>query len=186
MKLSKWAKKHDISYRTAWNTFKAGKIPNAYVLPSGAIMVKDEDVTEKPEWIAVYSRVSSSENKSNLDSQAKRLVDFCNAKGWVVNEVIKECASGLNDKRPKLQKILSDRRATKIVCEHSDRLTRFGLNFIKTLYPGEIIIVNPILEEEADLINDFTSLVTSFCARLYGKRRSKRNTERLIKELNKS
>lgn len=186
MKLSKWAKKHDVTYRSAWGYYKNGKIPGAYELESGAIMVNDDAVAvEKSDYIVVYSRVSSSENKDNLDSQAKRLIEFCNAKGWVVNEVVKECASGLNDKRPKLQRILSERKATKIVCEHSDRLTRFGLNYIKTLYPGEIIILNPVLEEEADLINDFTSLVTSFCARLYGRRRSKRNTEKLIKELSK-
>ena len=140
-------------------------------------------IVERPEWVVVYARVSSSENRDNLASQAKRMVDFCNAKGWLVNDVVKECASGLNDRRPKLQKILSEKRATKIVCEHSDRLTRFGLAYLQTLYPGEIVIVNPVLEEEADLINDFTSLVTSFCARLYGKRRSRRNTEKLIKEL---
>lgn len=185
MKLSKWAKKHDISYKTAWTMYKAGKLNNAYMLPSGAIMIKEEFEIVKPEYIVVYSRVSSSENKNNLDSQAKRLVDFCNAKGWIVSEVIKECASGLNDRRPKLQKLLSEKKATKIVCEHSDRLTRFGLGYIKTLYPGEIVIVNPVLDEEADLINDFTSLVTSFCARLYGKHRSRRNTEKLIKELNR-
>ena len=186
MKLSNWAKKHDITYRTAWNMYKAGKISDAYELPSGAIMIKNEEAPKNLEnWVVVYARVSSSENKDNLESQAKRLVDFCNAKGWEVKEIVKECASGLNDKRPKFIKILSEKKATKIVCEHSDRLTRFGLNYIKTLYPGEIIIVNPVLDEEGDLINDFTSLVTSFCARLYGKRRSKRNTEKLIQELKK-
>ena len=186
MKLSHWAKKHCVTYRTAWTHYKQKKIPGAYELSSGAIMVQEpQDAVVKQEYVVVYARVSSSENRDNLDAQAKRMTDFCNAKGWAVAEVIKECASGLNDRRPKLQKILSEKKATKIVCEHSDRLTRFGLAYIKTLYPGEIIVVNPVVEEEADLINDFTSLVTSFCARLYGKRRSRRNTEKLIKELSK-
>lgn len=186
MKLSQWAKKHSVTYRTAWNYYKAKTLVGAYELPSGAIMVNETpEHVAKPDYVVVYSRVSSSENRANLESQAQRMVDFCNAKGWSVQEVVKECASGLNDRRPKLQKLLSERKATKIVCEHSDRLTRFGLNYIKTLYPGEIFIVNPVAEEEADLINDFTSLVTSFCARLYGKRRSRRSTEKLIKELTK-
>lgn len=67
--------------------------------------------------------------------------------------------------------------------EHKDRLTRFGYEYIKTLFDGEIVIINPAIEEQQDLMQDFVSLVTSFCARLYGRRRSKRNTEKLIKEL---
>lgn len=53
--------------------------------------------------------VSSSENKSTLESQAKRLVDFCCAKGWKINEVVKETGSGLNDSRKKLIKIFKDK-----------------------------------------------------------------------------
>jgi len=123
---------------------------------------------------------------SNLDSQSKRLEQFCTAQGWIINEIVKECASGLNDNRPKLIKILSERKATQLVVEHKDRLTRFGFNYIKTLYPEcEIIVVNES-EDKENLLEDFVSLVTSFCARIYGKRRrSKRNTERLIKELNR-
>jgi predicted site-specific integrase-resolvase len=71
------------------------------------------------------------------------------------------------------------------VVEHADRLTRFGLNYIIKLYPGEIVIINEVIEDEQDLMQDFVSLVTSFCARLYGKRRSKRKTEQLINELSK-
>jgi len=51
------------------------------------------------------------------------------------------------------------------------------------LYHGDIVIINEVTEDEQDLMQDFVSLVTSFCARLYGKRRSKRKTEQLIKEL---
>jgi predicted site-specific integrase-resolvase len=59
------------------------------------------------------------------------------------------------------------------------------LNYIIKLYPGEIVIINEVIEDEQDLMQDFVSLVTSFCARLYGKRRSKRKTEQLINELSK-
>ncbi len=79
--------------------------------------------------------------------------------------------------------MLSDQSINRIVVEHADRLTRFGLNYLTLLYPGEIIIINKVVEDEQDLMQDFVSLVTSFCARLYGKRRSKRKTEQLIKEL---
>jgi len=169
-----------------FNTFieKKGGISNSRQTESGALLVQVEEETKiKPEYNIVYARVSSSENKNNLNSQAERISQFCNAKGWVVNEIVKECASGLNDKRPKLQKILKENKATRIIVEHKDRLTRFGFEYIKTLFDGEIIIINEDKENEKDLMNDFISLVTSFCSRLYGQRRSKRKTEQLIKEL---
>lgn len=183
MKLSEWADKNSVCYKTAYRMFKGGLIDGAKQLPTGTIVIDEITQTTKSEYNVIYARVSSSENRNNLDSQAKRISDFCNAKGWVVHEIVKECASGLNDKRPKLQKILSENKASRIVVEHKDRLTRFGFEYIKTLYDGEIIIINEVEEDEKDLMQDFISLVTSFCARLYGKRRTKRKTESIIKEL---
>lgn len=183
-KLSQYAKENGITYKTAHNHFKAGLITGAYQLPTGTIVIPDSyQGPERTEYVVVYARVSSSENKSNLNSQAERVSQFCNANGWIVNEVVKECASGLNDNRPKLQKILKENKATKIVVEHKDRLTRFGFEYIKTLFDGEIIVINEVTEDEEDLMQDFISLVTSFCARIYGRRRSKRNTEKLIRKL---
>jgi len=182
MKLSVWAKKQGITYRTAWNYFNNNMIDGAYKLKSGTIIVPEEK-SIKQDYTIVYARVSSSENKSNLDSQAKRVCEFCNAKGWIIKEIVKECASGLNDNRLKLQKILKENKATRIVVEHKDRLTRFGFEYIKSLFSGEIIIINEVIEDEEDIIQDFVSIITSFCARIYGKRRSKRKTEKLIKEL---
>ncbi len=185
-KLSEWAKQHGYTYRGAFNVYKRGNIPNAYKTASGVIRIKlPESNIPKPikDHTVVYARVSSSENKSNLDTQADRVSQFCNAKGWIVNEVIKECASGLNDRRPKLIKLLKDNNATRIVVEHKDRLTRFGFGYIETLFSGELIVINEVKDDTTDIMQDFVSLVTSFTARLYGKRRSKRATEKLIKEL---
>jgi predicted site-specific integrase-resolvase len=182
MKLSDWAKKQGISYRTAWNMFKNSLLPTAYKLPSGTIIIPDE-IDIKKEYNVVYARVSNSKNKPNLESQAERITQFCLAKGWIVNEIVKECASGLNDSRPKLQKILKDKKVSRIVVEHKDRLTRFGFEYIKTLFDGEIVILNESKDDKEDLISDFTSIITSFCARIYGQRRSQRKTEQLIKEL---
>lgn len=132
MKLSTYAKKLGVTYRIAWNLFNVGQIKGAYKLESGTVIVPNE-VDEKKECVAVYARVSSSENKSNLSAQSKRVQDFCLAKGWVVSKIEEECASGLNDKRPKLLKLLKDEAVTKIVVEHKDRLSRFGVNYIKEL-----------------------------------------------------
>lgn len=70
---------------------------------------KFQNKKEKPEGLtAVYARVSSSENKKNLLSQSKRVQNFCSAKGWVVSLIVEECASGLNDNRKKLRKLLNN------------------------------------------------------------------------------
>lgn len=185
MKLSEYAKQVGVTYRTAWTWFREGKLEmDAYRTPSGYICVKPKKNGLTDDYTVVYARVSSSENRPNLDSQAKRVVEFCNARGWVVNEIIKECGSGVNDTRPKLEKLLKEKKATRIVVEHKDRLTRFGFNYIKTLADWtDIIVINEAVGDEEDMMQDFVSIITSYCARIYGKRRSKRMTEQLIHKL---
>lgn len=78
---------------------------------------------------------------------------------------------------------------TKIVVEHKDRLCRHGFNYIETLLNKEnktIEVVNQPLDDKEDLMNDFVSIVTSYCARIYGSRRTKRKTEQIINELSKN
>jgi len=186
MKLSHWAKEKGILYRTAWLMFNRGQIVGAYKLPTGTIIVPNELNVNKKEYVITYARVSSSDNKNNLESQSNRLIDYCNAKGWKTDENIKEIGSGLNDSRPKLIKILKDGKATKLVVEHKDRLSRFGSIYVEHAckhFNCEVIYINNITEEKEDLIQDFVNVITSFCARIYGQRRSKRKTEQLIKEL---
>lgn len=76
----------------------------------------------------------------------------------------------------------------RIIVEHKDRLTRFGFNYLEILTKKqgfEIIVVNPTITVQEDLMQDFTSIITSFCARLYSRRRAKRKTETIIEILNK-
>ena len=186
MKLSHWAKEKGILYRTAWMMFDRGQITGAYKLPTGTIIVPNENNKVKADYVVTYARVSSSENKSNLESQSSRLVDYCNALGWKTDENIKEIGSGLNDKRPKLLKVLQEGKASRLVVEHKDRLSRFGSSYIELAckhFNCQVVYINNIQEEKTDLIQDFVNIITSFCARIYGQRRSKRKTEQLIKEL---
>jgi len=185
--LKDYAKEHGIKYRAAWNRYKANKIYGAYQDKFNRILIPEKN-NNKPQYVVCYARVSSSENKKNLDSQANRLMLYSNAKGYAVREIIKECASGLNDKRPKLLKILKNNEITHIIVEHHDRLTRFGFNYIEEwmFSKGCIIeVINYVTSDKEDIMKDFISLVTSFTARLYGLRRSKRKTEQIIKELEK-
>jgi putative resolvase len=185
VKLSDYAKRQGISYRTAWRWFKAG-ILNAEQMPTGTIIVRDDSSTRVRELTAIYARVSAAENKSNLDSQAERARQYCAARGYQIGGIIKEIGSGVNDQRPKLIKLLNDPTARRIVVEHKDRLTRFGFNYIETLLKQQgrsIEVINTAADGKEDLLQDFIAIITSFCARLYGQRRSKRKTEKIIAEL---
>lgn len=185
MKLSHYAKKLGISYRTAWNWYKAGKL-QGYQAESGTIIITEEEPPKTSQKVAIYARVSSSEKKSNLDSQANRLYQYCLAKGYQVSHIVKEVGSGINDTRPKLIQLLQDMSVTIIVVEHRARLTRFGFNYLKTLLElqhRQIEVVNLAENGKEDLLEDLVAIITSFCARLYGQRRCKRKTDKMIKEL---
>jgi predicted site-specific integrase-resolvase len=185
MKLSDYAKQQGVHYRTAWRWFHAGKLKGRQ-LDTGTILIDEDEDESKPYRVAVYARVSSSENKSNLDAQADRLVAYCAAKGWQVSRVVKEVDSGINDARPKLLELLEDENVTVIVVEHKDRLTRFGYNYIETLLKKQgrsVEIVNLAEDGREDLMQDLVAIIYSFSARMYGLRWAKRKTEKIIKEL---
>jgi predicted site-specific integrase-resolvase len=180
MKLSDYAKSKGISYQTAWRMWKRGEL-KATQLPTGTVIV---DVQKTTEGVVIYARVSSSENKGNLDSQAQRLVHYCEAKGYQIKKVIKEIGSGVNDNRQKLVALLNEDDYKLIVVEHKDRLTRIGFNYLKVLLNKQgkdIEVVNLAAEETEDMMQDFISIITSFCAKIYGLRRKKRKTECIIK-----
>ncbi len=183
VKLSKWAKLHGLTYKGAYNAFLRGNIPNTSRLETGTILVELDDTEKRT---VIYSRVSTHGQKNDLKTQATRLTDFCIANGWIIDNIYKEIASGVNDNRPKLNKIMQATGPIRLVVEHKDRLTRFGFNYIQQHIEqnnGEIIVVNAAENSEDDLIHDFVSIITSMVARLYGRRRSKRKTEKLIKDL---
>jgi predicted site-specific integrase-resolvase len=188
MKLSHYAKQVGISYETAWKWYKAGRI-RGYQMDTGTIIITEPSPIEpvvQSTKVVIYTRVSAAENKANLDSQAQRLQNYCAAKGYIVRAVVKEIGSGVNDERPKLLKVLTDPQVGVVVVEHQDRLTRFGFHYIEALLEMQgrhVEVVNLAAGERDDLIQDFVSIITSFCARLYGQRRSKRKTQRLIQEL---
>ena len=186
MKLSAYAKQQGVSYHTAWRWFKKGLL-HAEQMGTGTVIVKTTpSVSPSNEKTAVYARVSAAENKSNLDSQAKRVAGYCAAKGYQVSLVVKEIGSGVNDQRPKFLQLLADPTLTRIVVEHKDRATRFGFQYLATLLQTQgrtIEVINLADNGKEDLVPDFVSVITSFCARLYGQRRAKRKTEKLIAEL---
>lgn len=182
-KISQYAKKEKVCYRTIWNRINRGELKTERT-PTGRILIVIDE--NKEDETAVYCRMSSSENKSNLESQKERVLSYCYAKGYRVSKVVMEVGSGLNDKRKKLESLLLDKSITRIVVEHSDRFSRFGMNYISKLLESEgrkIEVINQSESDRDDLMSDFVSIITSFTARLYGLRRSKRRIERIIREL---
>jgi predicted site-specific integrase-resolvase len=187
MKLSDYAKQQGVRYETAWRWFRDGKIQGRRI---GAHTILIDEAIAEPtpseRATAIYTRVSSAENKSNLDSQTERLVAYCTVRGYQVSRVVKEIGSGVNDNRPKFLALLADPSIGRIVIEHKDRGTRFGFRYIETLlntYGREIEVVNRAENRTDDLLADLTSIIYSFCARLHGQRRAKRKTEKIVQEL---
>lgn len=189
MKLSDWAKKNGISYQTAWNWFKAGKLPVKHKqTATGTILVypeNDESANQKDEKkCVIYCRVSTPDRKKSLEDQAERCMRFAEVRGFSVDKTFKEIASGMNDSRPKLLKML-ELKPKYILIENKDRLTRFGFNYINLFvrqYGGELIVINNSENDEQDLMKDFISVITSFCSRLYGIRRAQNKVNK-IKEV---
>lgn len=194
MKLSAYADKIGVSYQTAHRWFKNGKIPGAYQIETGTVIVPDSAIPDasgvyNPRFkTVVYARVRSNEQrKTNLETQAKRMQNFCTANGWIVDRVVKEVGSGLNDERKKLLSIFKDPQVKRIVVEHQDRLTRFGFNYLQTfaeIEGFEIIVADKTIDNDKDdIMADFTAIITSFCARLYSKHRGKNKADAIKKVL---
>lgn len=189
MKLSDYAEHIGISYQTAWRHFKTGKIPySTRKLPSGTVIVDyNPDLPLQMKGnAAIYARVSSAENKDNLERQAERLTAYATARGYKVKHVVKETGSGLNDNRKKLEKLLTKDDYEVLIVEHKDRLARFGTHYIDVLLKRcgvTLDIVNQVENGRDDLMTDLVAIITSFAARLYGQRRGKRKTEKIIATL---
>lgn len=178
MKLSEWAKQQGISYKTAWRWFKADKLPVAVEqTPTGTILVKPPLLEAAK--VALYARVSAADQKNDLDRQIARLVLFANQHGMMVSQTITEIGSGLNGHRPRLLKLLRDKSVGVIVVEHRDRLMRFGYEYVEASLAasGRKLMVIDQSERKDDLVQDMIEVLTSFCARLYG-RRAARNKAR--------
>jgi putative resolvase len=183
MKLSDWAKKQGISYRTALRWFHSGTLPvEAEQMATGTIIVKLETILGNQK-AALYARVSASDQKTNLDSQLVRLTHFAVENKLSIAAVIAEVGSAMNEKRPKLLKLLRDQSIKIIVVEHRDSLIRFGFEYLEASLAAQgrqILVVDPS-EVKDDLIRDMTEVLTSFCARLYGKRAAKHKAAKAIR-----
>ena len=135
-----------------------------------------------------YARVSSHDQKNDLDRQAQVLESFCSANGWIY-EVIQDLGSGLNFQKRGLKKLIQNICSGKIerlILTHKDRLLRFGSELVFSLceqFGIEVVIMNRSEEStfEDDLVQDVLEIITVFSARLYGAR--SRKNQKLLQAL---
>lgn len=182
VKLSEWARQQGVSYQTAWRWVKDGKMPvPVRQAPSGTWIV-EEPRKHVSGHVVAYCRVSSADQKPDLDRQVARVVTEAGKRGMPVGEVVTEVGSGLNGKRRKLHRVLADPKTAVIVVEHRDRLARFGVEHLQAALSAtgrELVILDPE-ETTDDLVKDMTDVLTSMCARLYGQRAAKNRAARAI------
>lgn len=179
MKLAEWARSEGVHPKTAYRWFRDGTLPvTARKLASGTILV-DVPARSASSRLVVYARVSSHDQKGSLDGQVARTVAAVTAAGASVDDVVVEVGSGLNGKRCKLQRLLADPSVTEIAVEHRDRLARFGVEHLEAVLSAQgrrIIVVNDT-ESDGDLVRDIIDVLTSMCARLYGRRGARNRAE---------
>lgn len=134
--------------------------------------------------VVLYARVSSHDRRSDLDRQVARLTAWATERDLGVGQVVCEVGSGLNGKRPKLRRILSDPDARVIVVEHRDRLARFGVEHLEAALSaqGRRIVVADPGETTDDLVCDMIEVLTGMCARLYGRRGARNRAMRAVTE----
>ena len=141
----------------------------------------------------IYARVSTRNQKDDLQNQVEFLKQFCNAKGIIVNQCVEDFGSGLNYNRKKWNKLLDEVMANKIktiVISNKDRFIRFGYDWFEKFcekFNTKIIIVNnETLSPNEELVQDIISILHVFSCRLYGLRKYKnqiKEDEEIAKEL---
>jgi putative resolvase len=182
MKLSEWAKQQGLSYKTAWRMWKLGQLPiPADQLPTGTIIVHPPAAATDGGAV-LYARVSSADQKNDLDRQIARLSEFAAAKQLRVVLVVKEVGSGFFGKRRAMLRVLRNPAVSTIVVEHRDRLMRFGMEYVDAALSAQgrkLLVIDPG-ERKDDIVRDLHEVIVSLCARLYGKRSARNRARRAI------
>ena len=143
--------------------------------------------------VVIYARVSTKNQKDDLQNQVSFLRQFCNARGIIVDQCIEDYGSGLNYNRKKWNKLLDEvmeQKIKTIIITHKDRFIRFGYDwfekFCMKFHTTIVIVNNEELSPPEELVQDIVSILHEFSCRLYGLRKYKKQIERdeeIVKEL---
>lgn len=190
MLVKEWAEREHLHPQTVWKWCRTGKMPVPVErTPSGMWLVHDPKYETpvpsdtRQSRTVCYARVSSAGQKADLQRQADRLKAFALSVGVEAPEIVTETGSGMDDKRRKLKRLLADPTVGMIIVEHRDRLARMNAGLVESALKaqGRRIIVVDDTESDDDLVRDMTDALTSFCARLYGRRAVKNKVQAALR-----
>jgi putative resolvase len=177
--LKEWAIANGVHPHTAYRWFREGTLPVPAERVGPRTILVNIEANSSPSvtgGVGLYARVSSHDQKSDLERQVARLSEWAARAGHRVVRIESEIASGMNGGRVKAGRLLADPDVTTVVVEHKDRLGRMNVELVEAALSatGRRLVVLDDGEVEDDLVRDMIEILTSFCARLYG-RRSARN-----------
>ena len=181
--LTAWGRLYGFDKATTSRLHLTGRLPpelQIEQLPSGryyVVVPPDNDAR-----CVIYARVSSGDQREDLDRQVGRVVAWATEHGHRPDEVVKEIGSGLDGNRSRLRRLVADHTVGTIIVEHKERLCRFGFEYLEAALAGRGTRVLAVSdgEIEDDLVRDATEVMTSLCTRLYGKRSARRRAERAV------
>ena len=190
MLVKEWARLEGLHPQTVWKWCRQGAMPvPVEQTPTGMWLIHDPKYETMPQSKSMeprtvcYARVSSGDQKNDLQRQADRLKAFVLGMGVEKPEIVTETGSGMDDRRRKLNRLLSDPTVGTLIVEHRDRLARMNAGLVESALKaqGRRIIVVDDTEPDDDLVRDMTEGLTSFCARPYGRRAAQRKTDAALK-----
>lgn len=150
---------------------------------SARMILVEEPVAGSELGAGLYARVSSHDQRADLDRQVARLTGWAAQAGHRVVRVEAEVGSGMNGSRPKARRLLADPKVTTVVVEHRDRLGRMNVELAEAALSaaGRRLVVLDPGEVDDDLVRDMTEVLTSFCARLYGRRSARNRAQKALR-----
>jgi putative resolvase len=174
--LTEWARAQGIHVTTAYRWYREGILPVPARKVGRLILVSsDAAASATPaERAGLYARVSSHDQRADLDRQVARLTGWAAQAGLPVARVEAEVGSGMNGARAKARRLLADPAATVVVVEHRDRLGRMNTELVEAALSAQhrrLVVLDGGEEVTDDLVRDTTEVLTWFCARLYGRPR---------------
>lgn len=186
MDLKEWAIGQGVSYSTARRWYREGTLPvPAYRVSRQIVIGSPIPVTAPRGSTVVYARVSSADQRPDLDRQVARVAEWATGQKLSVDRVVTEVGSALDGKRRKFLTLLRDQSVSTIVVEHRDRFARFGAEYVEAALAANgrrLLVVDPA-EVDDDLVRDVTEILTSLCARLYGRRAAANRAARAVSAL---
>lgn len=185
MNLTEWARAQGVAPRTAYRWFREGTlpVPAERVGPRTILVNIDANTSlSVTGGVGLYARVSSHDQKADLERQTARLSAWAAKAGHEIVRVESEIASGMNGARVKARRLLADPAVTTVVVEHKDRLGGMNVELVEAALAatGRRLVVLDDGEVEDDLVRDMVEVLTSFCARLYGRRGAKSRARKAL------